>query len=448
MVSFVVATLAVTMAACAHAPQSATPSSAASAAVPATPAGEGLAWFVRSINDAHGVVTEDELVERFSGDFLSKVPASQLVQLSKQFGQQIGNVTLESVEEQSPLALVAKLGSAQGLLRVSVAVEPEPPHRIVGLLIGPDIPARARPTSWEEVETALGAIAPRTNLLAARLEPDRCVPVREVGKDEVLALGSAFKLYVLLAASEQISGQTLSWQTPIAVRDSWKSLPSGTLQHEKDGKELPLVQIARQMISISDNTATDHLIRTVGRDAVERMLDRTRHASATRNRPFLTTREFFQLKLAANADQERYLGLDEAGRRAFLEELDRKELPPIETAAEWKAPRAIDTLEWFASTGDLCQVALALREAGQVEGSPVLDILAQNPGVRIDRDQWSYAGFKGGSEPGVMNLTFLLRRKSDDAWFFFSVGANDTRKEIDAPALVAVAEGALELLGK
>jgi hypothetical protein len=34
------------------------------------------------------------------------------------------------------------------------------------------------------------------------------------------------------------------------------------------------------------------------------------------------------------------------------------------------------------------------------------EILAVNPGVPGDPDQWSYIGYKGGSEPGVLTMAW------------------------------------------
>ena len=436
--------------ACAHAPANEATSGAPvlEATIPSTPAGGRLAWFLDVMSEQRGELTVPEVEGAFAPTFLAKVPASQIVGLTKQIKGQVRNLALASVKERSPHSLVAIVSSGDARLQITVAVEPEEPHKFTGLLIGPARPERPRPASWEAVEAELSALAPKTNLLAARIDGDRCEPLRSVNGGEALALGSTFKLYVLLAAADAASAGTLDWQAPVAIRDEWKSLPSGVMQDEPAGKAIAVEQVARQMISISDNTATDHLLRTVGREAVEAAMARTGHAAPQANRPFLSTREFFLLKLVHDADREAFLAADEAGRRAVLARLEAAALPDLASAPSWKSPKAIDTLEWFATPADLCSAMVSLKEAGSAEGSPVLDILGQNPGVRYDKERWSYVGFKGGSEPGVMNLTFLLRRKADDAWFFLSVGANDTKKGIDGDGLVAIAEGALVLLAE
>ena len=39
--------------------------------------------------------------------------------------------------------------------------------------------------------------------------------------------------------------------------------------------------------------------------------------------------------------------------------------------------------------------------------APVLDVLAINPGIADATGAFAYIGYKGGSEPGVLNLTYV-----------------------------------------
>jgi hypothetical protein len=156
----------------------------------------------------------------------------------------------------------------------------------------------------------------------------------------------------------------------------------------------------------------------------------------------------FVLKATGNADLAKaYLAADAAGRRALLD--GRVASTPIAVAdlADWAAPRRIDTLEWFASTTDLCSAMAKLRDLGGTPGmGPVLDALAVNPGLPVDTARWPYVGFKGGSEPGVLQLTWLLRR-SDDRWFVLAITLDDPVDATDhSLAAVGFAQGALDLL--
>jgi len=76
-------------------------------------------------------------------------------------------------------------------------------------------------------------------------------------------------------------------------------------------------------------------------------------------------------------------------------------------------PAAIDRLEWYASATDICQALDWFRGHGDSE---VRGILAINPGPSLDAQRWAYIGYKGGSEPGVISLNFLLQSRQGD-WY-------------------------------
>jgi hypothetical protein len=182
---------------------------------------------------------------------------------------------------------------------------------------------------------------------------------------------------------------------------------------------------------------------------VEAAMRQTGHAQPRLNIPFLGTRETFWLKLAQpGAGAEKYLALRSADqRRAFLDGLARKK-PNVEHLDEWKTPRFIDRVEWFASSADLCRLEGALWQRAQAPaGAPVLEVLAKNPGMEAETKKgWAYVGFKGGSEPGVITATWLLRR-DDGKWFVVTLGANGP-DAIDEGAFLGIAEGVIRIVGK
>ena len=58
---------------------------------------------------------------------------------------------------------------------------------------------------------------------------------------------------------------------------------------------------------------------------------------------------------------ERYLAADQAGRRALLAStVDRAPLPAVAAAGAWIAPRAVNSLEYFASASDISRVYASL----------------------------------------------------------------------------------------
>ncbi len=171
------------------------------------------------------------------------------------------------------------------------------------------------------------------------------------------------------------------------------------------------------MISVSDNTAADQLLRTLGRERVAQIQAVAGHRKPALNRPFLSTLEMFKLKGEPSGKMAaRYLALDEKGRRALLEReiagIKREGVKPFPDGR----PSHLDSIEWFASARDLCGVMNYLREGteGDPKTQPIREILAINPGLEIPRAQWAYAGYKGGSEPGAISLTYLLRSTAGD----------------------------------
>ncbi len=90
-----------------------------------------------------------------------------------------------------------------------------------------------------------------------------------------------------------------------------------------------------------------------------------------------------------------------------------------------------------------------LKAFGAVPATaPVLDILSLNPGVGDAKGVFSYVGYKGGSEPGALNTTWLLKRKSDGAWRVVTAGFNDTSALLDMSKAVYLASAARALAGR
>jgi hypothetical protein len=88
----------------------------------------------------------------------------------------------------------------------------------------------------------------------------------------------------------------------------------------------------------------------------------------------------------------------------------------------------VDSIEWFASTDDMVRVMDWLRSNADPQA---LAILAINPGIPpTAAARFAYVGYKGGSETGVMAMTFLLRR-ADGGWRAVSASWNDPAAPVD-----------------
>ncbi|WP_299484802.1 serine hydrolase [Acaryochloris sp. IP29b_bin.137] len=216
--------------------------------------------------------------------------------------------------------------------------------------------------------------------------------------EKPLAIASAFKLQVLAELQQQIDAGQHSWDEVIELKPEWKSIPSGILQDWPDQALLTLQTLASLMISVSDNTAADILIQIVGRDILA--------TASPRNQPFLTTQEVFTLKSPENQDLlETYR--QSTARPDLLPTIHKAPLPPVELVDS--EPLAPD-IEWFFTTQELCQLMT------QVADLPLMHI---NTGI-INADNWQQVAFKGGAEPGVLNLTTALK---DDFGTHYCVSA-------------------------
>ncbi len=443
------------------APTSASPAAAAaspsaapsgSVTLPDTPAATRLQWVLDALDRGADPLAVAEISDAFSPTFLAQVTTDQLTQVFAQISA-AGPFTVTSYTPSADgLQAEARLDGPGVVLSVGIAVEQVAPHLIVGLGFAP---ASASPTiapiaTWEAVDVALRGLVPQPSVLAAEIVDGRCVPIHALDAERSLAIGSTFKLYVLGELARQVAEGTATWDEKLAIRDDWKSLPSGRMQDDPAGTRHTLEAFATGMISISDNTAADHLIHRLGREHVEANLSAMGHADPSLMTPFITARDLFVLKATGNAAlTSEYLASDPLGRRTLLDGRVASTLIALTDLGDWIMPRDIDTLEWFASTKDLCAAMAKLRAFGTQPGlAPVLEILAVNPGMPFDPARWPYVGFKGGSEPGVLQLTWLVRR-DDDRWFVLSITVDDPADATDRTMpTVEIAREAFDLLAE
>jgi hypothetical protein len=196
-----------------------------------------------------------------------------------------------------------------------------------------------------------------------------------------------------------------------------------------------LQTLATWMISVSDNAATDALIRVLGRDAVEEKLASIGHAAPDKALPLLTTVEAFALK-SNPALRARFEKADEAQQRDLLiEEAAALRFDRVDMAQLGSGPVAIDSIEWFASPADVGNLLTALRRTGD---RTALDILGVNKGIApASAAKWQYLGYKGGSEPGVIAMSFLAQSNAGD-WYAISGSWNDTTMEVDNAKFAAL----------
>lgn len=355
--------------------------------------------------------TEERMqAEWFEPALLAQVPIAQIEAIVRELRRQYGSWV--AVRGRG-LEYEVELERAWVPTRMVLGAQ----GRISGLLFQPPYPKATTLEGWLE---AFRALPGRVALLVRRDDQDLLV----LRAEEPLAVGSAFKVAVLAALAREVASGRRRWEELVPIASAHKSLPSGILQDWPEGAPLTLYSLAALMIAQSDNTATDHLLALLGRQPVERL--------ANRNRPFLNTREAFALKNPANRSWlERFRRSDETGKRAILRELAQRPLPD-ETLFS-SGPVALD-VEWFFSAREL---AALLDEVAE------LPIMGINPGPAWRAD-WAAVAFKGGSEPGVLNLSARLLR-ADGRRFTVIATWNDERL-LDEVRFLGLYSGLLRFL--
>ena len=345
----------------------------------------------------------------FTDGFLEQVPTVQLTTILTQLTDQLGAYTRVEGDE-SPFTVVFAKGTATAQITLDA-------QAISGLFFSDLTPNLG---SVDDAAAEFAALPGQVSLVTLKGEAVQA----GLGADTPLAVGSTFKLAVLSALQDQIRSGTHAWDEVVTLKPAWKSLPSGVLQNWPNGTPLTLQTLATLMISQSDNTAADALIAIVGRKAVE--------AKTERNRPFLTTREAFLLKYAAPKPLlQRYLAGNEAAKRAALRDLQGLPLPDVNTLSD--QPTALG-VEWFFTVRELCNLMAEVQ---------TLPLMSVNPGV-INPDTWARVAYKGGSEPGVLNLTTWLT--TEDGTSYCVSATQNQNAPLDEAALSSLYSGLVKAL--
>lgn len=271
----------------------------------------------------------------------------------------------------------------------------------------------------DAIDASVRSAAARASYGIFDVTDGSCRELRGLNSGADISLASAFKLWVFDALAREVAAGRAAWDEILPVEDRLRSDPSGEVYALPAGTPLSLRRYAELMISISDNTATDHLLARLSRETVEAALSAIGVSSAARNVPLLSTADMSRLKFVAPEIGERYLALASAEeRRTFLEQTVASVPFPWQpgggsiTDVDLSSPRRIDELEWFATPLDMCATMADLAAlALQPSLGPVAEILSLNPGVPPDMlAEWTAVRFKGGSEPGVLTFVYWLAR--------------------------------------
>ena len=380
----------------------------------------------------------------FSKDFLAAVPPPKLAELFGSLTAQFGRaVRVQKVENTNPYGGQFTIEfEKHAISRLNLNIENKAPFLINGLVF---VSTENSADSLEALVGELKALPGQTALSVAKLDGEKLVPVTAYNADKSLAIGSTFKLYVLSELLRSIAAGERKWSDVVELRES--SLPSGQLQSWPQGSPLTLHTLAALMISVSDNTATDQLISTLGRENIEKMMATAGNSDPTRTLPFLKTLEMFKIKGETQPGfADNYAAKSPAERRQLLGTTITafpKEKIDLGFLAK---PNHIDKIEWFASPNDLARAMNWLRLHSSAPDDKTRGILSINKALpEGEAAQWSYVGYKGGSEAGVMSMTYLLQSKKGD-WYVVSGTWNNDKAALGEAQFASLMSRAVSLL--
>lgn len=364
----------------------------------------------------------------FTPEFLAAVPSAQLSAISASLIAQYGQpIAVERVEAADAARGIVHLRFEKAVGRFQLVIDPAQGGRVAGLLVTGFTSAD---DSFAVIAAEVAALPGATSLLVERLDAGDGATGHLLAHnaDQPLAIGSTFKLYILAEMAARARQRKLRWDDVTTLdRRSFSSAGTGNWP---PGAPVTLHSLAAWMISVSDNAATDILLDVLGRDAVGARMAAIGNSAQARTLPFLNTVEAFALKSSANDElRARYLAAPEAEQRRILDTAaDRLMLDVIDSQMFVGKPLHIDTIEWFASARDLARLMDHLRLSGADEARAIMAI---NPGIARDTAaQWAYAGYKGGSEAGVISMSFLLQAKTG-RWYAVSGSWNNVAAPVD-----------------
>ncbi|SEH18517.1 Beta-lactamase class A [Sphingopyxis sp. YR583] len=377
----------------------------------------------------------------FDPHFQTAVPEAQFGAFSAglvaQYGKPVGIDSVTPTGDRSGAVLLRfERGVATVLLDVGVAAD----ERVTGLRVTGVTVAN---DSFEKVAAEISKLPGQTGFLVAELDVTAIRPLASANVDQQFATGSTFKLYILDELAAQVAAGKRRWSDVVPL--SHFSFSSAGTANWPANTPVTLQTLANWMISVSDNGATDTLIHLLGRKPIEARMKSAGHSDPSRNIPLLTTVEAFAMK-GSNFNDMRALfikGDDDAQRKLIESNRDRLTLANVDGVSFTAGPRFIDSLEWFASPNDIARLMVDLRAR---QSKTLLEAMAINNGVGpVAASDWTYLGYKGGSENGVLSMSLLGQRKTDGKWLVVTASWNNDAANVDTGPLIGLVTRLLAL---
>jgi hypothetical protein len=297
------------------------------------------------------------------------------------------------------------------------------------------------------VAAELAKLPGHTGFAFCELTPDGPQLLYGVRQDERFAVGSSFKLFILGTLINEVNEDRRSSEDIMRLRADLQGPPHSEMAGWPVGSPVTLHTLALKMISISDNTATDHLLHLLGRETIEKQMDAMIGGDAAWNTPLLSTREMTMLRdRKTGMPGKEYDKLDVADRRKFLA-THFQGVPDYE-ALDFDTG-AYTVAEWYATPIDMARALnwIHLHTAKGRPASEILRILAVDPKLEYDAKDWPFVGFKGGSEDQLLAGNWLLQNKNGK-WYSMHVYYNNPDGKAEPEKLIGAIQAIFKVVAE
>lgn len=304
---------------------------------------------------------------------------------------------------------------------------------------------KATITQWSDVDAQLTKSGAHYSYQVSKVTDGTCTKVAGSNVDDSLPLASIFKLYVLLGIADAVNAGTLGWDDQLTITKEAKAVGSAGFDHLPPGARVSVRDAAQQMISASDNMATDLLMARLGPGAVERALVHAGHHDPASMTPFPNTHELFSVGWGEPDLREQWKSASPRDRAAIIAQTNTRHYEPDPERTH--TPASPYGAEWYGTAGDICRVHAALQTAAVGPAAPVRDILSATPGIDLDKTKWTYIGAKGGNLPGDIGFSWYAVDRTGQAWVVsFQANWPKFRSLTAASWLLSIAQGAFGLV--
>ncbi len=323
--------------------------------------------------------------------------------------------------------LVCNLRSASDeRFRLELRVNSQPPHGVTLLRVSRQYTPDVGPIhDWAGVDELCRSVAPAGGVAVAKLGPPEVGGgirewIHRTPEVDASNIASLHKLWTLASLVRDVDAGNIKWTDTVLLQDRHRSPGMGDLASSPAGGRISVQQLAAAMIGQSDNTAADHLLGLLGRDAVWSAAKAMGVATETGNQPLLSTREATVLTLDDKMARE-FVIADATTQRQLLNTQVAAVNPWTLNAID--SPGRVDRIGWFATPEETVHcLNWLLTQTATVKAAAPLGELLSATGVAAELlpDSVTWAGFKGGTAIGVRAAGYLLRT-ADGNWLAIAI---------------------------